>query len=373
MESNKLVLLFSGYNDRAVISFARTLTANGVRFAVVARDSTDAIFLSDYASEVVHTRDSNSRQLDRDLIRRVLKDVRNSHPETECLIAPSTEALNRFILREREFLQSNGISVPLAAGELYAAISDKQSFAEICRNSDISVPEEYRSVQSSKYPFVAKPKTYQSEDGGIHTPYLIFDDKQKESFLRECDENQFFYQEFVAGQSIYLLYYFRKDGSVAKLSQENWVQQPQGRSIVAATTSRYHEDAESDRYEALFKSLGFRGLVMVEIKVSDGTAFMIEANPRFWGPSQLFVDAGLNLFEEFLFDHDIILNRPGARENGEARYFWYGGFLGVLRDSDELVYHRGTEHEFRAELDSWIAADVYRRDDTMKIFAEETR
>ena len=37
---------------------------------------------------------------------------------------------------------------------------------------------------------------------------------------------------------------------------------------------------------------------------------MIEANPRFWGPSQLFVDAGFNLFESFLFDYNIIETLP---------------------------------------------------------------
>ena len=33
---------------------------------------------------------------------------------------------------------------------------------------------------------------------------------------------------------------------------------------------------------------------------------MIEANPRFWGPSQFYHDCGIEFFELFLKDYDII-------------------------------------------------------------------
>jgi hypothetical protein len=36
---------------------------------------------------------------------------------------------------------------------------------------------------------------------------------------------------------------------------------------------------------------GFYGLVMIEVKEYDNQFYMIEANPRLWGPSQLILDA----------------------------------------------------------------------------------
>lgn len=371
MGSEKLVILFSGYNDRGVIAFARTLRAAGVRFAIVARDSEDPVFLTDYSDRVVHTRSSDT--LDRDLLAQVLGSVSKPHAETSYWIAPSTEALNRFLLKEREFLEEKRVCVPLVAEGLYSSISDKYSFGKICRDFGILVPAEYATVDVAQYPFVAKPKKFRGDDGAIHTPFLIFNTVEKAAFLEECNASQFFYQQYVNGRSVYLLYYFRKDGTVAKLSQENVVQQPGGKSILAAVTSDFHESPESANYEALFKSLGFHGLVMVEVKVSSARACMIEANPRFWGPSQLFVDAGLNLFEEFLYDHEIIVERPSVKEVGPAQYFWHGGLRRVQRESGKPVFHRGTENEFLSALESWIAVDIYRRDDTMKIYLEETK
>jgi predicted ATP-grasp superfamily ATP-dependent carboligase len=371
MEAEKLVILFSGYNDRGVIAFARTLRAAGVRFAIVARNSEDPVFLTDYSDRVVHTRSSDT--LDRDVLTQVLDSVRKRHTETSCWIAPSTEALNRFLLKERPFLEEMRVRVPLVAERLYSSISDKYSFGEICREFGILVPAEYPTLNVAQYPFVAKPKKFRGDDGAIHTPFLIFDSAEKSAFIEECDTSQFFYQEFVDGRSVYLLYYFRKDGSFAKLSQENVVQQPGGKSILAAVTSDFHEAPESTKYEALFKSLEFRGLVMVEVKVSASGACMIEANPRFWGPSQLFIDAGLNLFEELLYDHEIIAERPGTDRIEPAKYFWHGGLKSVQRESSQPTFHRGTENEFLSALENWIAVDIYRRDDTMKIYLEETK
>jgi predicted ATP-grasp superfamily ATP-dependent carboligase len=369
MGSGNIILLFSGYNDRAVVAFARTLQEVGVEFAIVARDHSDRILDSDYADKVVYIRNSNT--LDRRLVSDVLDKVREVYGEVECLVAPSTEALNRFILRERSFLEEHGVAVPLVTEGLYSAISDKFSFAGMCRNSGIAVPGEYASLEATEYPFVAKPREFRSADGVVSTPFLIFDESQKAIFRKECDEGQFFFQEYIEGRSIYLLYYFGRNESVVKLSQENLVQQSGGKSIVAATTSHFHEGAESAKYEALFKSLGFRGLVMVEVRHAGSCVYMIEANPRFWGPSQLFMDAGLNLFEEFLYDYDVIEKRAGPAEIRPARYFWYGGFHAARLRSEPLVFHRGTEDEFLSELDDWVAIDVYRRKDTMKVFHRE--
>ena len=370
MGSQKYVLLFSGYNERAVVAFARTLRAGDVRFGIIARDSSDQIFDSDYADQVVFTRRSNA--LDRRMVSELLDEVRKIHGKADYLIAPSTEALNRFLLSERSFLEAQGITVPLVSEEQYSAISDKFSFTEICRDFGISVPVEYRSLDDIDYPFVAKPKKFRSRDGVIHSPLIISDRSGKEMLRKEYDGGDFFFQEYIQGKSLYLLYHFGRDGSVAKLSQENLVQQPGGKSIVAATTSHFHEGPESAKYEALFESLSFRGLVMVEVRQSGSNVCMIEANPRFWGPSQLFVDAGVNLFEEFLYDQEVIPERPACADRKEARYFWYGGFQAARRGPDQPAYYQGTENEFLSELEEWISVDVYRRRDTMKIFRRET-
>ena len=92
----KGILVFSGFNTRAVIAFIRTLEKNNVLYGIIAKSNIDDIFQTDYAKKVVAIRDT---------IQLNLKDILNSIEKAkfnlrcnEYIIAPSTEALNRFIL-----------------------------------------------------------------------------------------------------------------------------------------------------------------------------------------------------------------------------------------------------------------------------------
>lgn len=187
----------------------------------------------------------------------------------------------------------------------------------------------------------------------IH-PILIFNDKQKNQFITDYQESDFFYQDYIDGQSYYLLYYFYKNGNIAKFSQKNLAQQPGGKSILQAESSDFHKTTESKKYEDLFSSLKFFGLVMVEVKQNNNKNYMIEANPRFWGPAQLFIDAGINLFDDFLIDNGIAKDRPVSQYKF-AKYLWAGG------------YDKQNDRE-----DLNLEEDVYNRGDTKEIFKTET-
>jgi predicted ATP-grasp superfamily ATP-dependent carboligase len=369
--NNKIVIIFSGYNNRAVVSFIRTLDNNDVRYAVIARDVDDPIFKTAYKDNVVLTRESQS--LDLEQVSKHIEIIKSKYKASQYLIAPSTEALNRFLQKGRTALEAMNLTVPLSDAGVYVDVSDKKMFGEICRENGIAVPGEYGSITSTNYPFVAKPKKYFAQDGSIHTPFLIFVNEQKESFLDECNPDDFYFQKYVEGKSIYLLYYFRRDGRVYKFSQENLIQQPNGGSILAAISSDFHNTSESRKYEQLFSKLGFHGLVMVELKVNDDKCYMIEANPRFWGPSQLFVDAGMNLFEAFLHDYGFVVDAPVFRNPSPTKYFWLGGMINTFRDTRELSFHKGCEEELLMSLDAWIQHDVYKRADTIGVFGEEIK
>ena len=157
-----------------------------------------------------------------------------------------------------------------------------------------------------------------------------------------------------------------------KFSQINYIQQPEGKSIIGAEESDFHLSQQSELYERLFKSVSFRGLVMVEVKQMNDKFYMIEANPRFWGPSQLFVDAGVNLFEAFLADYSVLPSRPVLSSNYKTKYFWNGG-IGYDDSRPQLVFHGYEKTEFDADFADWQAADVYNREDTKKLYEFEIR
>jgi predicted ATP-grasp superfamily ATP-dependent carboligase len=366
----KLAVVFSGYNQRAVVAFLRTLEANGAEYAIVASSADDPIFVTKYSGKVLATR--QRKELDIEDLTDNIKEVKSKTGLDKCVIAPSTEALNRFLLKNRKSLEDIDCEIPLVDKEIYERISDKYSFNKICLQHNIVVPAEYGSPEAVKIPYVAKPKQYFAKDSSTHSPVLVLGDEDHRNFLENYDLEDFYYQEYVEGDSFYLLYYFYKDGSVAKLSQQNFMQQPQGKSIIAAESINFHKTEESLKYEKLFCSLGFNGLVMVEVKHINRKYYMIEANPRFWGPSQLFVDAGVNLFEDFLFDNGLIRTPPSHKLLiKEIKYFWGSGLHETIKDGGKISYHSYSEEEFTKNISEWEKADVYNRKDTVRVYEQE--
>lgn len=370
MNTSKAVIVFSGYNQRAVIALLRTLKKHGITFGIIAASAEDTIHATAYAHDVVAVR--KSKPLDMADITASLNIAKAALGADTYVIAPSTEALNRFFLANTEIIDAGTYIIPLVTSELYEKISDKYQFGELCREHEILVPDEYATLPEALTPCVAKPKAYFALDGSTPRPVLLLTPADIQQFKAEYNEQDFYFQEYVEGESLYLLYYFYEDGSVAKYSQQNLVQQYGGKSIVAAKTSSVHTDTVSGDYERLFASVQYRGFVMIEIRQTSSGYCMIEANPRMWGPSQFFVDAGANLFEAFLYDFGFLQNKPDfSEEQKDARYFWYGGVAEDVVAKQQLAYHGYTSDELCRELHVWLQSDVYNREDTRELFKQE--
>ena len=254
--------------------------------------------------------------------------------------------------------------IPLVDKRLYEQISDKQPFGELCRRHGIRVPPEFDGPESASLPFVAKPRVYDESAG--RRPILVFTEDERDTFARSRDLAAYYFQQYIPGRSLYLLLFMARDGKVLRFSQENLIQQPGGGSVIAAVVSDFHLSPESDRYVAMLKAVGFHGLVMIEVRQDGDDFYMIEANPRFWGPSQLFVDAMQpSLFDAFLADQGIPV---GASLAGQGdRYFWYDGLLETWRKGAQPVFHDYSAEKLAADLAAWLDADLYRRPDTRNI------
>ena len=371
LQMHKPIIIFSGYNQRAVIAFIRTLESKQVPYAIIASSHDDTILLTDYRHKVLAVRTSKELELT-DLVQ-TIKAVKEKLPAKRYVVAPSTEALNRFLLQHKSEFEHLQCEIPLVDYELYKQVSDKQAFTKLCVQHDIQVPQEYESIEQVTLPYVAKPKRYYSDEGEVYTPVLVFDDTQHRMFIEQHSADDFFYQQYIGGRSLYLLYYFSSQGEVYKYSQENFVQMHNGKSIIAAVASDIHTSNESQKYEQMFTSLNFFGLVMVEVKLHQDQYYMIEANPRFWGPSQLFVDAGMNLFTAFLHDVQDINENPKLESIAEDnRYFWFGGYMDTVTQKEAVAYHNYSAEKFAEQFPHWLMADIYNREDTRQIFNNET-
>ena len=367
---NKAIVVFSGFNQRAVIAFLRVLTNKKLNYAIIACSKKDTIFLTEYKKHVASIRKVYNLELN-DLVNS-LQIVKEKLNVNKLIIAPTTEALNRFFLKHRLIFEQKGFILPLVQKELYERLSDKIKFTNLCNENDIKTPFEYNNIDKIKPPFVAKPKTYFSSNNNVFTPVLILNELDKSNFINKYSVKDFYFQEYITGNSIYLLSYFHQDGSVYMFSQENLVQQAGGKSIIAAISTNFHLSNEAKRYKKILQSLNFFGFIMIEIK---GNNYMIEANPRFWGPSQLFVDAKVPLFEVFLHDQGILSNKPvnESYADNNVTYFWYGGIISSILKNERIIYHNYTSDNLVFNLHKLLSLDIYRRKDTIELFKTEVK
>lgn len=372
----KGVLIFSGYNDRGIIAFCRFCKKASIPFSIVAAHPGDKIFFSSYRQNVVDIRkDQNLTIETMQKYRSLVIETLSLTKAAEIVILPSTEFLNRFLLRQRKVMEAMGYVIPLCPEDVYQKISDKYSFSTLCKRYGIPTPRELDLNENLKPPFVVKPKSYFTQ-GGIKVntkPLLIHTPEDMQQMKALFSPENVFIQEFVEGRSIYLLFHFDKNQSYWVYSQENFMQQNNGRSIIAARSSDFHNFLDVQPFVSLFRDLNFQGLVMVEIRYNQGHYYMIEANPRLWGPSQLINDAGMQLFILWAKGCGLIHDRPHTEYRSGITYFWTGGILEDARLGKSITFHNYSKEQFLDEYEQWLQGEVYLRDDTIGIFLQEVK
>ena len=89
---DKVIIVFSGFNQRAVIAFLRTLEMHKLSYAIIAKSNADTIFLTDYKEKVYSIRSSVPLDFE-DLIKSI-NIVRRKKKCDEFIIAPSKTCSN---------------------------------------------------------------------------------------------------------------------------------------------------------------------------------------------------------------------------------------------------------------------------------------
>ncbi len=369
--SNQAFLIFSGYNFRAVLAFCRFAKANGIPILIVACGKSDPVWLTDYSASVVATRSDHELHIGRVLS--LCSKIRKQWNISLLHVLPSSEYLNRFLLRHREKLKNENVLIPLCEAPLYEQVSDKLSFVTICRQHGIDTPRQFAADEVKSYPVVIKPNAYFDYQGGVQFKPLLVSDKESHRRLQEkLDPNQIHYQEFVTGSSHYLLYYVSAAGNHVSYSQRNVIQQADGASVVAAMPSNIHNEKIAADYLELLLELDFHGLIMIEVRSTTERDVMIEANPRLWGPSQFFVDSNIPIFERFAEE----LNYETSHSQKvitltDQRYFWNGGIAEDSRAGKQPSFHDYSPSEFISDYALWHASDVHLRPDSIQLYQNE--
>ena len=366
MKEKNAVLLISGYNPRAVIAFCRWAAQRDVPFHMIASGKTDSVWLTKYSEHVAITRES--QELSVKVFLPWVNTIIQRYGYQKLVILPTTEYFNRFLLNNRAILEDEGCIIPLVGESLYVDISDKRKFADLCKSHEVDIPDEFEVLPAAP-PFVAKPMTYFDSEGSSLYPHLIMSQRDYASFIESKRPENYFYQEFVRGESHYLLACFGKDGTYCLFSQENLIQQSRGKSVILARKSEYHQSKNAKKFIDMLLEIGFRGLIMIEVRRTEADKYvMIEANPRLWGPMQFIVDNQVEFFGMLLRDHGIDLNDSSGDGTLSEYYYWSGGITPLAQP---LAFHNYSEEEFVKNLPEIRKHDVYLREDTLGIYLQE--
>ena len=367
-------LILSGRNQRAIFSFCRFCDKHRINFLIITSSAKDSIYESKYKENVVGNVDgacsSPLKILD------CLERIKSKVAVKLLYMVPTTDSLVYGYFNNRDSFLAHDVVLPVCEEDVFKMVDNKESFSNLCAKNGLLTPNVYNKVDSATLPCVLKPRYKFCEyTGETLSPIIVTSEKELKENSCRATISQYFIQEYVEGESYYLLYYVSRENKDVMFSQKNLLQQDRGESIIAASSSLLHHESIAEGYLNLFKSIGFSGLVMVELRERNGMYYLIEANPRLWGPSQLFVDAEVPIFTAFCHEIGMGFEDFSKPEQNykEAFYFWHGGMFQIYQNNRNFAFYSGIDESYCLDaLPYWMEHDIYRRSDTYSIYINQS-
>jgi hypothetical protein len=326
-------LLFTGTNTRAWTVLARYFELNNVPYYLIAFGAQDVCHQTEFSKNILFVR------RDKLLTRVELENIGRALSEQglkKAIVCPTSEFINAAYFREEPLWNSHGLWLAAACANDYATLTNKQSAYSFFNGGPLKISRVSNDIAAFDV-CVAKPKE-NIVGGKVLYPQFIFNEDDRAKFLAEFDEGDFFFEPYIDGKSYYLCAYLNREGESVCYGQRNQMQQPDGKSIVAAVEDDLILDnGVASWILAKLLSAGYRGPVMVELYRTADEWHFIEMNPRFWGPLLLSLHACPDLLASFVSDWLGIdyANTPKAPSN----YIWYKGgidYISSLRVYDDI-------------------------------------
>ncbi|UTW14261.1 hypothetical protein [Marinobacterium rhizophilum] len=356
--NKKVFVVFSGHNERAVISLCRFFCLYELPFAIISSTSEDIIFKTDWSGKIVFSR--LDKGLDLILFEEsaeVIKSIYGS--DARLVYCPTSEYLNFFVLGNRDSLDGFGWFINMPSIDIYEEITGKKSSLSFLKSQfGLSAPEELAEGEINA-PCVFKPKENINK-GSVYYPKICFSCEDIEVARKSIELSDWFVQRYVLGHSYYLCGYLSRDGRFAHYWQSNLLQQSGGKSIVLAKSSS-NPGVNVDELVSYLFSCRYWGAFMMEvIKSNDGKIYFIEINPRFWGPLQLALDYCPSVLELFAKDCGFYVKKvPILNE----KVYWYAWFKGAKNSkcrkypslegvSNKIIEKLLSDHDVYARSDS---------------------
>lgn len=359
-----LVVIFTGANERAVGAFCRSLQRDHIDFVLITRNAQDLLYRTRLQRHLFAQRTLDA--LDENEFKRLLLDVKAHYPKRALTLAPSAESINRLLLGMQDWMEREGIQGITVSPAIYRLFSDKEKLLAAAVTVGLEIPAAVEQLSESQIPFVLKPRVESGAHGQRIYPLLVRNVAEYSEHAVSYDAKRYLIQRYIDGQSFYYVY-FRNDAGVVALFQRNIVQQAAGKSMVAAELVRCPDADTNQRLRVLLEQHEYCGFIMFEVMESAGRHFLIEANPRLWGPMQLALENGFRASWLVQARHTPPQMTTPLRFLGlwrRDKYLWLGGFVGQSR-SDMRFFVGSQRWLWKAccwlpRYDIWFSTDSLR-------------
>jgi predicted ATP-grasp superfamily ATP-dependent carboligase len=297
------ILVLDG-NQRASLAATRSLGSKGLWVSVGETTPDSLAGCSRYCRQRVAYPDPfNSPRLFFDNILQQIKSLGIS------FLLPITEATTYVLLRYRDELPDH-IVLPFPSSEAVEQLANKNELFQLALEKSIPIPdtvicndaeEGLKALNGlDRFPVVLKPfKSKVLIDGGIESTQVIVANTQEEA-RNAITSNSFFrfpfsIQSFIngTGQGVFAL--FDHGNPVCYFAHRRLREKPPGGGVSVLCESAPIDEQLRESAETLLRSANWHGVAMVEFRVAeDGTGYLMEVNPRFWGSLQLAIDSGID-------------------------------------------------------------------------------
>lgn len=297
------ILVLDG-NQRAALASVRSLGSKGLWVAVGETSPTSLAGLSRFCSKRLSY--ANPFSSPRQFFENILLQIDELGIT---FLLPVTEATTYVLLKFRSELPESVI-LPLPASEAVEKVANKNKLFALAREHQVPIPEtlEFTGAEEglnalhavTLFPVVLKPfKSKILLDETIISSQVIVA-KSREEAQSALQSNSFFrfpftLQSFIkgSGQGVFALFDHGKP--VCYFAHRRLREKPPGGGVSVLSESAPVNDALKASAEKLLHSVEWHGVAMVEFRVAqDGTGYLMEINPRFWGSLQLAIDSGVD-------------------------------------------------------------------------------
>lgn len=301
MESRILVL---DGNQRASLAAVRSLGSRGLWVAVGESTDVSMAGVSRFCSHQCRYSDpfNAPRAFFEDIVRHV----------TELgitFLLPITEATTYALLAYRHELPPKVI-LPFPSPESVEQLANKNELFRLAQSLDVPVPgtvycegrqDGLKALEKvEQFPVVLKPfKSRVLQDGRITSTHVIIAKNRSEA--REALEQEVFFdlpftlQAFIEGHGRGVFALFDHGEPVCFFAHRRLREKPPGGGVSVLCESALVDPGLQEYSESLLRRANWHGVAMVEFRVAeDGTGYLMEVNPRFWGSLQLAIDSGID-------------------------------------------------------------------------------